>query len=243
MRVKILAAVVALVFTGAAAAAAQQDAAPRFAIRTVPEVVVGGTAAATVLLGELLAARLPHATCAPCDRSALLGIDRAVLGPQRQHLSAVSDALLLGTIAGAGLMLYGERGGARSAALEDVAVMIQAVSVDAAVTTLLKLLIRRPRPVRYDTAAAPFATADDGRSFPSHHASMAAAAAAAYVAIHYRRGDLRRHRGRAMLLAGTAAVTTALRVASRRHFPTDALAGAALGAASGWLVTMSVPLR
>lgn len=216
---------------------------PRFDLRLWPHGLVSATAAIGTVLAEGFGSELPYATCAPCDRSSLPGFDRVALGPERRAVSRLSDALLVGTTAAAGLFLLSERAGSHAAAREDVAVLAQAVSVSAALTTLLKVIVSRPRPVRYDSVAAAFADAGDGRSFPSHHAGIAAAAAATYIAIHHRRGDLREHRGRALLLAGAAVLTGSLRVAGRRHFPSDVAAGLGLGAITGWLYTTSVPLR
>ena len=72
---------------------------------------------------------------------------------------------------------------------------------------------------------------------------MAFAAAAAAASILHRRGELHRHKVETVLLFAAAATTAALRVAAHRHFPTDVVAGAALGTAVGWVVPLLHPLQ
>jgi len=75
---------------------------------------------------------------------------------------------------------------------------------------------------------------DNQRSFPSSHTTVAFAAATAYVVVSGR--EHLRHRTRtALLLYGGALATGVLRVEAGQHFPTDVVAGAALGSGLGWL--------
>ena len=60
-------------------------------------------------------------------------------------------------------------------------------------------------------------------------------AAVSYLVISGRQRLPHRTRNAALLFGGAAAVGT-LRVAAGRHFPTDVLAGAALGSLIGWLI-------
>jgi len=105
---------------------------------------------------------------------------------------------------------------------------------------LLKHAVGRPRPYAYNADPRIPDELRRGRSartsFPSGHTIQAFAAMTFFAAVHQRwypgadagwvwAGCL-----------GSAAVTGVLRVESGRHFPTDVLAGAALGAAIGWLV-------
>jgi membrane-associated phospholipid phosphatase len=128
-------------------------------------------------------------------------------------------------------------GGSGDARREDLAVWAQAVSLTSATTAWAKILFHRPRPIRYTESAALDIRVDDGLSFPSGHASVAFAAAA-----HQRRGA-RGDRGAATLLLTTATATAILRVGARRHFPSDVVAGAALGGAIGWIVPGIYPMR
>ena len=217
---------------------------PRFDARLLP---AGALVAATAAIGAvpvLFSAHLPHATCAPCDRAGLPRLDRGTVGRLRPGVAFAGDAALAATAAGAAVLLWTERRGAGGAAREDVTVLAQSVSAAWAVTSWAKVLAHRPRPYRYAAdATAPPASAHDGLSFPSGHTSVAFAAAAAYWSIESRLGRAGARSGRIAALVACAAATGALRVVAREHFPTDVLAGAALGAAVGFAVPRLYSLR
>lgn len=106
----------------------------------------------------------------------------------------------------------------------------------AASTEWLKVLVRRKRPVLYTSdAAAAAGDPENQQSLPSAHASVAFAAATAYLVLARREHLRHRTRNALLLYAGAAAVST-LRVVAGKHFPTDVVAGAALGSGIGWLV-------
>jgi len=224
--------------------AATAQAPARFDARLVPSVAVFAATAAVAVAPVLFASQLPHATCAPCDRSGLPFLDRGTVGAIRAFPATVSDAALFVTGAGAGLFLLRDARGEGAMAREDITVLAQAVSATWALTNWGKVLFHRPRPYRYTPdATAPPASADDGLSLPSGHTSAAFAAAFAYWSIQARRGRAGEHRQRIAALVLAAAATGVLRVAAREHFPTDVVAGAALGAAAGWAVPRLYPLR
>lgn len=217
--------------------AAAQAAPFRFEVRFFPDAAVLGGGAAIAVLPRVLEARLPHATCAPCDPAALRSVDRAVLGPLRLGPSTASYGTLLATGAATAILLSrSRRGEGGVVAQEDMVVLAEALDVTAALTEWAKVLFRRPRPVRYGPEATQYLAPDNGLSFPSSHTSVAFAAAAAYASILDRRGLVGRHRSEVALLFTGAAVTGTLRVVARKHFPTDVLAGALLGTAIGWVV-------
>ncbi len=227
-----------------AAPAAAQAPAPRFDARLLP---AGSVLAATVAVGlvpKFFASHLPYATCAPCDPAGLPGIDRGTVGPVREGPATVSDVSLYVTAGGAGLLLFVEADGDLGVAREDLTVLAQAVATADLLMDWAKVLFHRPRPFRYIPAAA--GTGGDvgsGLSFPSGHSTSAFAAAFAYWSIQARRGRARARVPRIAALVATAAATGVLRVVAREHFPTDVLAGAALGAAVGWIVPRFYPLR
>ena len=97
---------VALACAGPALA---QAPAVRFDARLVPSGAVLGATAALALAPILLAGRLPHATCAPCDPSGLSFLDRGTVGPLRTGTATLSDGALFATLGGAGLLLAGRR--------------------------------------------------------------------------------------------------------------------------------------
>lgn len=214
---------------------------PRYDLRLAPALAGIGVASGAWLAARVFRDDLPHATCAPCDPAGLPGIDRAILGPVRSGLSSASNATLLVTVGGAGALLLAADG-PREERFADAVVFAQAVSATAALEAWSKVAFHRPRPVRYTADAAAPLRIDDGLSFPSGHASLAFAAAAAYASIAHRRGATGRRTVTALLFA--AATTTAvLRVTSRRHFPTDVAAGALMGGVVGWVVPAVYPER
>jgi len=216
----------------------------RFDARLVPSGAVLAVTAAAAVAPVLFAAHLPHATCAPCDPSGVPGVDRGTIGAIRAFPATASDVALFATGGAAGLLLAAESRADLGIVREDLTVLAQAVGTAAALTNWSKVVFHRPRPYRYTPdAAAPPASADDGLSFPSGHTSAAFAAAFAYWSIQSRRGRAGEHRQRIAALVLAAAATGVLRVAAREHFPTDVVAGAALGAAAGWAVPRLYPLR
>src|SRR5439155_19669771 len=113
----------------------------------------------------------------------------------------------------------------------------------AATSEWLKVLVRRKRPVLYTSDAITAATDPESQqSLPSLHASLAFAAATSYLVIARRQHLPHRRRNTILLYAGAVGVS-ALRVVAGKHFPTDVLAGAALGSASGWVVPTIHPPR
>lgn len=227
-------------------APAQQLAPPppvvRYDVRPLRDGAVFGSTSGAYLLLAVFKDDLPYATCAPCDAGRLPAMDRGAIGPPRGTPATLSNVTMLGTVAGAGLLVAGGRAW-RSADAADVMVFAQTVSAASAATAVAKLAFHRPRPVLYTADAALYRTADNGLSFPSGHTALAFAAAAASASILHRRGALRRHRTAVGLLVAAAATTGVLRVAARQHFPTDAIGGAVLGTAVGWVVPAVWPLH
>lgn len=222
---------------------AQQLAPPaaRFRASLAPAALSLGTTSALWIAAHVWRDQLPHATCAPCDASRLWGVDRSILGPVRGGPALASDVTLAVAVAGAGTLLASGNGSSATRG-GDLAVFAQALSATGALASWAKVAFHRPRPVRYLAGAASPLDAGDGLSFPSGHASMAFAAAAAYASIQHRRGGAVPRTATALLVSA-AATTAVLRVSARRHFPTDVVAGAVLGSAVGWIVPAVYPLR
>jgi hypothetical protein len=229
---------------GAALPAAAQIAPLRYDARLLPSGAVLAATATAALVPVVLAAHLPHATCAPCDPSRLDFLDRGTVGDVRAGAATASDATLFATGGAAGLLLVAESRGDLGAAREDLTVLAQAVATASALTNWSKVLFHRPRPYRYvASAAGSGGAAESGLSFPSGHTSAAFAAAFAYWSIQARRGSAAGKGPRIAAVVALAAATGVLRVVAREHFPTDVLAGAALGAAVGWTVPRLYPVR
>ena len=216
----------------------------RFDARLVPSGAVLAVTAAVAVAPVLFAAHLPHATCAPCDPSGLPFLDRGTVGAIRAFPATASDVALFATGGAAGLLLAAESRADLGVAGEDLTVLAQAVGTASALTNWSKVVFHRPRPYRYVSGAAGSGgAAESGLSFPSGHTSAAFAAAFAYWSIQARRGTAAAKAPKIVTLVALATATGVLRVVARKHFPTDVLAGAALGAAVGWTVPRLYPAR
>jgi membrane-associated phospholipid phosphatase len=199
----------------------------------------GDLAAIAILAGAAIvpsAAGLPHGPpdCAPCDPTTLWGIDRGAVGHHTAGAGTASDVLVLGVMGGAALaVIAGVPAAGRTG---NAAVFGETIMAAYAATGWLKVTVARERPILYTADA--LAAADDPdnqRSLPSGHTAAAFGAAVSYVVMSGRQHLPHRARNAALLFGGAATVG-ALRVAAGRHFPTDVLAGAALGSLIGWLV-------
>ena len=203
-------------------------------------VSVGTAGVLYVLPGAL---GLPHGmpSCAPCEPATLPGVDRWALHRVSATGDAASDVVLAGA---AGLTAFaGLHGLPAQQWRGNFAVFANTASWTAASTEWLKVLVRRKRPVLY-TSDAVMARSDpeSQQSLPSLHTSLAFAAATSYLVIARRQHLPHRTRNTILLYAGAVGVA-ALRVAAGMHFPTDVLAGAALGSGIGWLVPTIHPIQ
>ncbi len=203
-------------------------------------VSVGAAGVLYVLPGVLA---LPHGppSCAPCDPAALPEVDRWAVRPVSATGDAASDVVLAGV---AGFTAFeGLHGLPVQRWQGNFAVFANTASWTAASTAWLKVLVRRKRPVLYTTDAIRASSDPESQqSLPSLHASLAFAAATSYFVIAKRQRLPHRTRNALLLYAGAVGVA-ALRVAAGKHFPTDVLAGAALGSGIGWVVPTIHPTQ
>jgi membrane-associated phospholipid phosphatase len=227
-----------LTVSGATAAAQSTSPRPIYRANWADVAAVAVTGVVAVLPGVLELPKGPP-SCAPCDPSGLLGIDQSVIGKNSALARNSSTVLLLGV---GGMASYLSAHDVSSPqARGNLAVLANSISWTAASTEWLKVLVRRERPVMYTSGAAAAATvADNQRSFPSGHTSVAFALATSYLVLANREHLPHRTRN-AMLLYGGASGVGVLRTQGGSHFPTDVLAGAALGAGIGWLVATIHP--
>jgi membrane-associated phospholipid phosphatase len=121
--------------------------------------------------------------------------------------------------------------------------MANAVAFTQVTVEWTKAWVHRSRPIMYTAQASSVAgDRDNRRSFPSGHTATAFAVATSYAIMAHQQHLPHATRNDILLFAGAAGVGS-LRVAAGRHFLTDVLGGAALGAAVGWVTAKVFPTR
>jgi membrane-associated phospholipid phosphatase len=195
----------------------------------------GDVVSAAVAAGLAVAPRVfgwgpDSAACAPCNPADLPGFDRWAVHRPVAAWSSASTVAVLGLGAAALVDLDRRDHGAAYA----VAAMQAALWAEGA-TEVLKVAVGRARPVLYtDGAAAAAGNNDNLRSFPSGHTALAFSLATSYWLA---RRDLTGRPGTVGWLGVVAAAGVGvMRVAAGQHFPSDVVAGALLGTASGIIV-------
>jgi len=206
------------------------------------------TIAAVAGIGRSIRGGLAPAFCAPvagsvtaqsdhCDPATVNWFDRPVAGRYHPGWSTWSNVGLysLQAMAAAGILVDdGLRTG-----VNDLVVVAEATLLASAASGISTAVTGRPRPYMYGTEA-PLAirqSGDGGLSYFSGHTSTAfAVSTATFVTLHRLHPD---DRWPWFALAGgsvAAGLIGVTRVLAGSHFPTDVIAGAAVGASLGLLV-------
>ncbi len=203
------------------------------------DAAVVGTAGVVWLGGELLQDKLAPVHCRFCAPNAFDAWARRqlLLGDDRPPRIA-SDVLAMGVMPAAMVahqLLAARAAGDAGAGVHDVIYVAEAGAVALALDQVVKLAVGRERPyVHYGNYADPARRhdPDDNLSFYSGHTTLAFSMAAAAGTV----STLRGYDSAPWVWAVGMTLATAVgwaRIASDRHYLTDALAGAATGAAIG----------
>jgi hypothetical protein len=192
--------------------------------------VGAGTASAFLVLDD--SGRGP--ACAPvCDASKINAFDRPAAGLYDEGWSSVGDIGVFATMAVPPLLVFLDEGLENGA--NDNLVIVEAALISAALQVSLSYAIERPRPRVYSDEAplAERTDANAARSFYSGHVAETMAVTVAGMRTFQRLG--KPATAWAVLGAGTLGTgfVGVARVASGGHFPSDVLAGAAVGAGVG----------
>jgi undecaprenyl-diphosphatase len=181
------------------------------------------------------------------ERSQLLGIDRVALDrePDESAASRANLGLFLGVgFALADPVLSGMRENSVQTALVDAFMYAESASLTFALTDIVKIAVRRPRPHAYaeaekhrDDPSYSNADTDSALSFFSLHSSMTASIGATATYLAFVRSP---RTVRPWLTLGFATALSTFvsieRVRAGKHFPTDVMAGTVAGAGVGILV-------
>lgn len=189
--------------------------------------------------GSVVIERSVNTPDCPCDRGRVPSFDRWAIGRDRKDAARDSDAgrdlLVFGAPLAAGLAVPGTGETRVHAAL----VVAESVLVTRGVTSVLKASFQRPRPNAYADEGGPLGPGTY-HSMPSGHTSSSFAAATGLVTVlTQRRPGCRATPWIAAGAYATAVTVGFLRVDAGRHFPSDVVAGAALGTSVGWAVARS----
>jgi len=178
------------------------------------------------------------------DRNNLIGIDRAAVNQTPSKSAGSLSTLGLGAAAAFAIIdpvLTGVREQNAQAGLVDAIMYSETAALTLALTNVVKMAVRRPRPQAYiDAEAHPGvanSSTDSALSFFSGHASMVGAlgATATYLSFARSKSKLRPWFTLALATSLTAFVSVE-RVRAGKHFPTDVIAGAFAGAGIGVVV-------
>lgn len=180
--------------------------------------------------------RTQPAYCAPrCDPGDLNKFDRLTAGYWSPGWARASDVGLAVLAVGSATVLVADEGWLP--ALNDAVVIAQSALLATAAPSMLTIASGRPRPFLYGDRAPEDVrkSSDAGMSYISSHTSIAfALATSTFMAVH------RRHPSRSwwVLAVGLPIASTVgvARVMAGRHFMTDVMGGAVVGAAMGVLV-------
>ncbi len=163
----------------------------------------------------------------PCDPASVPAFDRWPIGRDDDRASEASTVLQVGLVVAGPLLAASTDPGPWDERAQSTALVLEAMTLTSGATQLLKAATHRPRPYAYSDV--PFG----GRpyhSFPSGHTSASfAAATGAWLVWKHRHPESRATPWIAAAGYATAATVAWLRVESGRHFPSDVVAGAALG--------------
>lgn len=188
---------------------------------------------------RVLERSLEEPSC-PCDPVEVPPFDHWALGRDRRESRRYSDGGRNTLIYGAPLLAAAAVPGSVATRAQAALVVGESILVTAGVTNIAKAVALRPRPYAYDADPGEDLGPEAFHSMPSGHTSYSFAAATGLVTVlHQRRPGWRATPWIAAGAYSVAAATAFWRVDAGVHFPSDVLAGAALGTGVGWIVAHS----
>gem|GEM_PF-825962 len=189
----------------------------------------------------------PQQIAANFDTNHLIGIDRGAVTQTPDPSARSRSTIGLGIVAAYAVIdpiLSGVRERNVQTGLADFFMYAESVSFTLAMTSIVKMAVRRPRPIAYIEANAhkddpdySNSSTDSSLSFFSGHAALTATISSTATYLAFVRAP---HSARPWItLAAGVGLTTFVsfeRVRAGQHFPTDVIAGAIAGAGIGLVV-------
>ena len=208
-----------------------------------------GSAAAALIIAASLSANVQSVPAEGLDPAEIgLTVDRNSVGQLDTDLNSASNVVRNATIALPLVLSAISAPGARWQAPARALLFAESLALTDGVTAVMKNVVSRPRPYTYvsdaerPTDAAYDVSKDRAfQSMPSGHATTAWCAAGFSMTDHLLTRPRASWEEQAVvgLAAGALASTASLlRVEAGQHFPTDVVAGSAIGAAGGIVVPL-----
>jgi len=199
--------------------------------------------AAAVSSASLFTDEMPAPSCASeandflCDPRGINAFDRGAAQNESSSWRSVSDiGVPVAMVLSLGNLFVAEDA---SAFLSDALIGAQSVMVTTAIGAITTTAVRRPRPWAYN-ASIPVEDRLAGRNalsfFSGHTATAATAMTYSFTTLLRRKVHPAYAFGTLAIGAGATALVGTGRVLSGKHFPSDVLAGVAIGSAIGILV-------
>lgn len=201
------------------------------------DLLIGGGGMGAVALGTVLRARTPDIVLSDLRLGSIPAFDRAATRNSSESARSASDLTLNASTALPLLLMIGEapRGDAGKLAI----LFGETMAINYGLTNIIKSTALRPRPYVFDENLDPTTVirANDRAAFLSGHTSVSAAGGFFFArAFSDYYPDSKWKPAVWALGAGLPALTGYLRFRAGQHYPTDIIAGYALGATVGYLV-------
>ena len=189
----------------------------------------------------------PQQIAAGFDRHNLISIDRGAVKSRFDQSAGSLSNMGLGIAALFAVVdpvLSGTRERSVQTGLVDGIMYAETISLTLALTNVVKMAVRRPRPIAYAEAEAhkddpgySSSSTDSSLSFFSGHSSMTGAIGATATYLAFARSPSSWRPWATLIVAsGVTTFTSLERVRAGKHFPTDVIAGTLAGAGIGIVV-------
>lgn len=201
------------------------------------DLLYGGLGAGSMAFGSVLRSRTPDITLADLRLRNIPSFDRVATRLSSEKARAASDSGLYASAALPSLLLLGNE--SRRDFGKVSVLFAETMAFTSGMTYIIKSTALRPRPYVFDENLDPATVINsrDRAAFLSGHTSVSAAGGFFFARVfsdYYPDSKLKPYAW--ALGAGLPALTGYLRIRGGQHYPSDVVAGYALGATIGYLI-------